>query len=502
MASLKRNDSIYRSITWLLFHRASRSLLLKILERAAASSLQSKRKNKFSNNSARIREEKTLMIRSILHSIKNSIREKNLKKDVVSHVLKLWGDSLTTPVKNSPDVKKFYEKNGFNPPWLLVISPGHFCNLKCRDCYASSGKRDSRIEWDILDRFIKDAKKKWGIRLIVFSGGEPFAYRSQGRGIMDIVRENPDLLFLSFTNGTLINDIVVSELAECKNLTPAFSVEGFKEATDSRRGKGIFNRVLESMALMRDAGLPFGISVTVNRDNCSRVLDDRFLDFFFNDQGAFYGFYFQYLPIGRNADFNLMPTAAQRAGFYKKIWSQVKKNRYFLLDFWNHGTLVNGCIAAGREGGYFYVDWNGKVMPCVFAPYSAGNIYDIYRDKKMTLNDLWDQPFFRAIRKWQGDYGFGEKKATSNGNLLMPCPYRDHHQKFLEWLKEFNIEPEDESARELLTDSAISKKMIEYDRELQGYSILSGKKTISSDPDQIISLKPLTVFIIGALNIL
>ena len=128
---------------------------------------------------------------------------------------KLWGSSLTEPVRDDAEIKRFHEKNSFDPPWLLVISPGHFCNLRCKDCYASSGKRDSKIEWKILDSFIKDAKKKWGIRLIVFSGGEPFAYSSQGKGIMDLVRENPDLLFLSFTNGTLIDDKAIN-IKDCE----------------------------------------------------------------------------------------------------------------------------------------------------------------------------------------------------------------------------------------------------------------------------------------------
>jgi len=466
MAALIESDTLYRFLTWLLFHNTSRELLIKVLQKAVSGSLQPNRNNKFSNKSAKIREEKNLLVSSILHTIGKSIKKGNLKKEVARYVLELWGTSLAVPVKKSSQAEDFKKRNSFYPPWLLVISPGHFCNLKCRDCYAGSGANDARIDWDILDRFIKDAKQQWGIRLIVFSGGEPFAYRSGGKGIMDIVRQNPDLLFLCFTNGTLIDNRTVEELYECKNLTPAFSVEGFREATDSRRGAGVFDRVLESMQLIRGAGLPFGISVTVNRNNCIQVLDNDFLDYFFNRQGAFYGFYFQYLPMGRNADFDLMPTAQQRKDFYDRIWLQVKKNRYFLLDFWNHGTLVNGCIAAGREGGYFHVDWNGKVMPCVFAPYSAGNINDIYRERKMTINELWNQPFFRAIRKWQKDYGFGERNATSKGNLLTPCPYRDHHRLFLEWVKEFDAEPEDGPAGELPADSAISKKMIEYDRKL------------------------------------
>ena len=467
MKFIKNSDLVYRFITWLFFNDALRNRLLGILKKIVASSLEGGKKNRFSNQTSRIRNEKIMMVDSVLHSLEKSIKKKTLKKNVVRSVLKLWGSSLTTSRQDEPEVKKFHEKYGFNPPWLLVISPGHLCNLKCKDCYASSGNRDSKLDWNVLDKLIKDARKKWGIKLVVFSGGEPFAYRSQGKGIMDIVKENPDCLFLSFTNGTLIDDNTISQLAKYKNLTPSYSVEGFQEVTDRRRGKGIFNKLLTSMQSMRDEGLPFGISVTVNKNNCMEVLDDKFLDFFFNQQDAFYCFYFQYLPIGRNADFDLMPDAQQRANFYSKIWSQIEKNKYFLIDFWNHGSLVNGCIAAGREGGYFYVDWNGKVMPCVFAPYGAGNINDIYRDNKMTLNDIWNLPFYSGIRKWQRDFGFGEKRATKNGNLLRPCPYRDHHKQFLKWIEEYDIEPEDSSAKELLAKSDISKKMIKYDKELE-----------------------------------
>lgn len=163
----------------------------------------------------------------------------------------------------------------------------------------------------------------------------------------------------------------------------------------------------------------------------------------------------------------MMPDAQQRANFYSKIWSQIEKNKYFLIDFWNHGPLVNGCIAAGREGGYFYIDWNGKVMPCVFAPYGTGNINAIYRDNEMSLNDIWNLPFYSEIRKWQRDFGFGKKRATEKGNLLRPCPYRDHHEQFLQWIDEFDIEPEDSSAKELLARSDIAKKMIKYDKDLE-----------------------------------
>ena len=62
--------------------------------------------------------------------------------------------------------------------------------------------------------------------------------------------------------------------------------------------------------------------------------------------------------------------------------------------------------------------------------------------------------------------GFGKKKATEKGNLLRPCPYRDHHKQFMEWTKKFDLEPEDLSAKELLLKKDIHEKMIKYDKEL------------------------------------
>ena len=204
------------------------------------------------------------------------------------------------------------------------------------------------------------------------------------------------------------------------------------------------------MELVREKGIPFGISTTVSSDNITEVLDDRFLDFFFNKNGAFYGFYFQYLPIGRNADFSNMPKPSERLVFWERIWEVIEREKLFLIDFWNHGPLVDGCIAAGRDGGYLYIDWDGKVMPCVFAPYSAGNIQKLY-DEGKGLESIYDSPFFKSIREWQNDYGFKQHDPAKKGNLLMPCPYRDHHKDFLEWIRKFKPEPEDKNSSKMLT---------------------------------------------------
>jgi len=462
----KTNTLLYNLAADLMFKRPTRKYLVRLMEKKVASALEPGKNSQFPKSSKRILREKKLIALSIIQSLVHSIESGNLNRKVAHAIFNLWIDVMAKPRQSNEAVRHFYGENGYYPPWFLVISPGHACNLKCNDCYASSASSDgTKLDWEIMDRLISDAKKIWGIKLVVFSGGEPFIYRSNGKDILDIVKKNPDMLFLAFTNGTVLDRDLTEKIAAYKNLTPAFSVEGLQQATDKRRGAGAFEKVLNAMELMRNAGAPFGISVTVNRENYQDILGDEFLDFFFNIQGAFYGFYFQYLPIGKNSDFNHMPTPGQRLEFWKNIWGVIERKKLFLIDFWNHGTLVKGCISAGRDGGYFYVDWNGSVMPCVFTPYSAGNIIELYNNGK-TLEDVWNLPFFASIRKWQAENGHGTCNPKDPGNLLTPCPFRDHHQQFMKWLDEYDPEDEDLPAMEIRKDAEYKQKMVEYSMEL------------------------------------
>ena len=291
------------------------------------------------------------------------------------------------------------------------------------------------------------------------------AYHSEGKGILDAAEKHPDIFFLMYTNGTLINDRVATRLAEVGNITPALSVEGWRERTDARRGPGVYEKVLAAMERLRSVGVPFGISLTATRDNVEEILSDEFIDFFFQQQGAMYGWILHYMPIGRAFTLNLMPTPRQRLWMWRRSWEIIHQRRLFLADFWNHGTLSDGCISAGRStgGGYLYIDWNGAVSPCVFVPYSPVNVKEIYA-RGGNLDDIWAEPFFAGLRNWQDQYRNGDRPP---GNWLMPCPIRDHHREFRRLLAQYEPEPTDENARDALLDEGYARGMAEYDAAYQ-----------------------------------
>ena len=162
------------------------------------------------------------------------------------------------------------------------------------------------MDYATVDRIVKE-KQNYGTPIFtVISGGEPLLWKSDGKDLLDLGRENPDNYFMFYTNGTLIDKKMAARLAEVGNLTPAISVEGFAEETDERRGKGVFKKILEAMANLREVGVPFGISVTATRHNVEKIVSDEFVDFFYDQQGAIYGWIFQYMPIGRSQTLDLM----------------------------------------------------------------------------------------------------------------------------------------------------------------------------------------------------
>ncbi|MGQ9534338.1 MAG: radical SAM/SPASM domain-containing protein [bacterium] len=355
--------------------------------------------------------------------------------------------------------REFRAVFGFNPPGFMTISPAKRCNLRCRGCYANSASDKEQLPYDIFSRTVKEMRDLWGSRFVVISGGEPLLYKWEGKGIIDIFEENPDSLFLMYTNGTLINEKVAAKFADLGNVTPAISVEGMKEITEKRRGAGIFDRIVKVLQLLKKHRVTFGISITATRDNANEIVSDEFIDLYFNKLGAAYAWVFHYMPIGRDIALELIPTPEQRVMLWEKSWQIVRDKKIMFADFWNHGPVSDGCISAGRPGGYFYVDWQANVYPCVFFPYAAANLQEIY-SRGENLNYLINLPLHKRIREWQFKY-------WKEGDLLRPCPIRDHYLLAKKLVIETKAQPADEAAAEIIADPDYEKKMAEYDRELE-----------------------------------
>ena len=416
-----------------------------------------------------VRIKRYQFLSAMLHCLNRSIDKGYVSSNIIRKIVDVFvqNNLIRQDQSYTLAVERYQEKYGELPPTFIVFSPTQKCNLECIGCYAASGARTAAtIPYPIVDRIVGEVHDLFGSRFITFSGGEPFAYKSDGRTLIDIYKKYGDMFFLTYTNGTLINDNVAKQLAESANVTPAVSVEGFEKLTDQRRGPGTFNKILKAFENLRKAGVPFGISVTATSKNIDVLLSDEFYDFYFKQQGACYMWEFQLMPIGRGKkEIGLMVHPQERLKLYRKWEKLLSENQYCIADFWNSGVLSRGCIAYGRSGGYVYIDWHGNVTPCAFIPYYVDNIYELYENGK-TLADALSSDFMKNGRKWQREYGLDNWKKPKN--WLMPCSIRDHYEIFRNSVLPKAAKPEDQNAAEALESDEYFEVLKNYDKELQG----------------------------------
>jgi len=398
---------------------------------------------------------------------------RNLDRGIMSHeVLRklarilVQDNFMRNAVEPTHAERRYQDQHGELPPTFIVLSPTQVCNLHCTGCYASSTARTAAtLPYDTVDRITGETWDLFGSRFMTISGGEPFMYRSQGKTLLDLFEKYNDMFFEVFTNGTMIDDEVAARLGELTNVTPAISVEGMEAETDERRGPGTYRRILAAMDRLRRHGVPFGISVTATKRNASVLLTDRFYDYWFREEGATYMWQFQLMPIGRAEDaFELTVSPDQRLALLRMWEHLISEKKYCVADFWNSGVLSNGCIAYGRNGGYLYIDWDGKIMPCVFIPYYVDTVQDLYA-RGETLATALQSDFFKSGRQWQREYGLGH--LHSPDNWLMPCSIRDNYRAFRDEILPAGILPENEEAAEALASEDYRRTLLAFDAELE-----------------------------------
>lgn len=442
--------------------------LLHALGRSCEVRLRAQSERPVVRNNAAVQRDKLALSLALLELAKRVLAERSLGRPALRGLLRRLVYDVMVGKGEAGPKQRFAARHGSNPPDFLTIGPGIACNLRCAGCYASSGTAQHKLDWATFDRVVTEAHDLWGVRFLVLSGGEPLAWRDSDKGILDMAARHPDVFFLMYSNGTLIDDAVARRLGELGNLSPGISVEGMRETTDARRGTGVFDKVLAAMERLRREGVLFGLSLTATRDSVDEILSDEVVDLFFGRMGALYAWVFHYMPIGRAPRLDLMLTPAQRLRLFRRVWHLVRERRLFITDFWNSATVTNGCVAGGRPGGYLYVDWNGAVSPCVFVPYSPVNIHDVYA-RGGTLDDVWAEPFFAGVRAWQRRYGYREPGEPQDGcgNWLMPCLIRDHHAEFEALVELHDPRPTDEAAAATHGDPTYHEGLRAFDAELR-----------------------------------
>ena len=338
--------------------------------------------------------------------------------EVDPHVLKTMALNLGFEafMYGTKTIRKNREKYDCNVPWLILMDPTSACNLHCTGCWAAEYGNRLNLTFDEMDKVVQQGKEL-GTYLYMFTGGEPLVRKAD---LIKLCEKHNDCAFLSFTNGTLVDEAFCQELKRVGNLYLAISLEGFSEVNDLRRGNGVFGKVMNAMDLLKKNGLVFGTSICYTSKNYDTVTSEEFVDLMV-EKGCRYALYFHYMPVGNDATPDLLPTPEQRIVVkdrVREIRNMTTGKGIFTMDFQNDGEFVGGCIAGGRN--YFHINANGDAEPCVFIHYSGANI------RTHSMLEILKQPLFMAYHNNQ----------PFNENHLRPCPMLENPEILQRMVKE------------------------------------------------------------------
>lgn len=206
------------------------------------------------------------MIPACLLMVSEQVESKSIMKDQVDTARtaqKFANPTLTAKGEARATV-------ALSNPETLWFNTGTLCNIECVNCYIESSPSNDRLVYitaaevrDYLDQL--DARK-WHVREIGFTGGEPF----MNPQIIDMTRASLergyDVLILTNAMRPMMRksmragiEALQSEFGD--KLTFRISVDHWSpEYHDQERGAGTFDKTLEGMRWLRDAGIKMAIA--------------------------------------------------------------------------------------------------------------------------------------------------------------------------------------------------------------------------------------------------
>ena len=288
--------------------------------------------------------------------------------------------------------KAIREKEGIDVPPFLITSIATTCNLHCKGCYARSNgiaADDGASAKETLSpeqwKTIFTEAASLGVNFALVAGGEPLTRAD----LLDAISEVKDMIFPVFTNGTLIGRKYLEFFREHLNMVPVISIEGTAIGTDARRGRGVFQRALKSMEMLKGENLFFGTSITVTTENYAQVTSREFIDSL-RGYGCKIVFYVEYVPTEPGTED--LAFRDEHVDAMEKIMEE-RREQYddiIFLSFPGDEKEAGGCLASGR--GFFHINSHGGAEPCPFSPYSDVNIKDT------SLREAMHSPLFTALR--------------------------------------------------------------------------------------------------------
>lgn len=206
----------------------------------------------------------------------------------LSSVYKVSEEEILSSVKNFLENNLkigFFHKNNYKEfklddilpdcPRDLYLSVTNRCNLNCVYCYNKNDrvKIEDQYEMSYSEylKVLKDAKAT-GIKKVVFTGGEPLLYPSLVE--LGLKVKNLGMTSELLTNAVLINNRNYKQIVKAFDIVTVSLDSHIKEIHESQRGGGTFEKAINALKILRQAGVKWIYAATVvTKENIKDIIE-------------------------------------------------------------------------------------------------------------------------------------------------------------------------------------------------------------------------------------
>jgi radical SAM protein with 4Fe4S-binding SPASM domain len=330
------------------------------------------------------------------------------------------------------------------PPYLVSYAITRKCNLKCKHCYSDSADSPRPDELSTIEaRGLLDDLAKWGIRLLIFDGGEPLCRDD----FFEIVRyaSEKGMRTVVGTNGILIDAETADRMKSAGVQAVQISIDGANPAThDSFRGEeGAFHKAMQGVEACKKVGLPFQLGMVIRRQSLPEISDMLKLAVESEANAAEF-FDLVQVPrvrrecadeiLSKSERKNVMELLAETqtncpivirlpgCPMYPLILKQRNiQPKHFPAHLLRRIPYYDRGCAAGMPSGYVTILPNGDVIPCMLLQVKLGNI------REESIIRIWeDSPVLAKLRS--RELLEGECGKCANRDVCAGCRGRAYEE--------------------------------------------------------------------------
>ena len=294
-------------------------------------------------------------------------------------------------------------------PYLIDWAITNECNLKCLHCrgMASQQLEGSRVLE--LAQQIPRLSPQW----VIIEGGEPLL-REELFDVLSIITQGGIVTYL-ITNGMLLNEKTAKKLAELE-VRVMISVDGTDKKSYQEIRKGAdFGTLKKAIRLLSEYGILNACNVTIGQHNYRQIEEIfQFAEELRVPKIIFLGLkpcedYKKYV-LGKEEYQKIIPLVMECQRDYGiDIFFDEPFFRPFLevnrIDYSvsSESGIIVSSVSRCIFGDYLFIETNGDVRPCTFAPMVVGNAGE--KDLPQIWEDVQKNELIQRIKDFSSRLG-------------------------------------------------------------------------------------------------